>query len=170
MKDCDESPSKGFPLTASTFTQVKVPKSKYNTTDKEDLYPASYDALIDLLDYCDSIDNEVLFVLAPYSANKKTFPRINTAIEIVESRGYDVLNLNTKEKLAELGVNWETDHYNKKHVNIIGAEKYTRYLTEYVDEHYSLGDHRDDPAYSDWHESYDYYVQFVERYIGRMKY
>ena len=36
------------------------------------------------------------------------------------------------------------------HVNYLGSLKYTEYLADYIDSHYDLPDHRDDPAYEQW--------------------
>ena len=36
----------------------------------------------------------------------------------------------------------------------LGAEKYTAWLAQYLLEHYALPDHRGDPAYASWDESF----------------
>ena len=81
---------------------------------------------------------------------------------MVEERGYQVLNFNTPEMAQALDLDWETDFYNSKHVNFLGAEKYTEYLSKYLEENYDLPDHRDDPKYESWEEAYQYYLDYVE--------
>ena len=161
QKDIEESPYKGFRLDDQTFQQFEVPESQYNTTDKVPLDPAGEEILNDLLDYCDSIDNEVLFVVSPYSADKSTYPEVNTAIDIIENRGHAVYNMAIDEMVKDIGIDWTTDFYNSKHTNRLGAEKYTRFLAEYLAEHYHLEDHREDPVFSDWHDAWEIYKETV---------
>ena len=157
--DKHESRNNGFIFSEVSFTTKPVPKSKYSTSDKKALPKENEEALYELLNYCDTIDNDILFVLSPYSADKTTYPKVNTAIEIIESRGYDVLNMNTPDMLKELNINWNTDFYNSFHTNLSGAEKYTLYLSDYIQDKYDLEDHRGDPAYSDWRESVKFYKE-----------
>ncbi|MBC6680845.1 hypothetical protein [Zhenpiania hominis] len=145
-----------------TFAQ-KPQKPAVYTENTEKLAPETERMFNDLLDYCDSIDTEVLFVLSPFSAKEDNVGRLNEAVRIAEERGYPVLNFNTKELVEDVGINWETDFYNSNHANILGAEKYTKYLANYIAEHYDMEDHRGDPAYKSWDESYESYVEFVEK-------
>lgn len=155
--DEDISWNNGFIFSYSTFQTKKIRESKYNAADKLPLPAENEKALYDLLDYCDTIDNDILFVLSPWSGKKTDYPYVNTAINIIASRGYDVLNMNTPDKLKEIGIDWETDFYNRLHTNLSGAEKYTLYLADYIQKKYDLKDHRDDPSYSDWTESTELY-------------
>ena len=117
---------------------------------------------MEVLDYCDDLDQDILFVLSPYSMKDGEAEKFNTAIDMVEERGYQVLNFNTPEMAQALDLDWETDFYNSKHVNFLGAEKYTEYLSKYLEENYDLPDHRDDPKYESWEEAYQYYLDYVE--------
>ena len=158
----EENPVKGYRMDSTlTFRQTELPVSQYTPDKTAPMAPETEEILLDLLDYCDSIDNEVVFVLAPYSAKEDDYPILNTAISIVESRGYDVINFNTKESIESLGINWKTDFYNRVHTNCLGAEKFTLSFAEYLKENYNLPDHRNDPTYSDWHESYSNYVDYT---------
>lgn len=157
-----ESLGKGFTLSPATCEQTEVAPSGYNLKDREPLPAESYDALIDLLDYCDTIDNNVIFVLSPYSAHKGTYPKINTAIDIIEDRGYEVINYNTEEMIKEVSIDWKTDFYDGYHANYIGAEKYTTHLSKYLKKKYNLNDYRENPNYGDWHEAYYNYKRYID--------
>ena len=121
-------------------------------------------ALNEVLDYCDSLpeDKEVLFVLSPYSVKKPQMPKFNTAMDMVKERGYTVINFNTPEMYEELDIDWDHDFYNSKHVNYIGAEKYTSWLSEYIKENYDLEDHRGDSRYESWETAYEAYCDYVK--------
>ena len=69
----------------------------------------------------------------------------------------------------ELGLDFDKDFYNSKHVNFIGAEKYTRYLTDYIAAHYGLPDHRDQEGYESWEEAYETYEAFVSGGIDTIR-
>lgn len=160
---------KGFTLSGGKSFQ-QLPKDPPVYTDRtETLAPESQEVFEELLDYCDSIDTEVLFVLSPHSVKEEDVGRLNEAVRIAESRGYPVLNFNTKEMVEKLDINFETDFYNANHANILGAEKYTKYLADYVAKHYNLEDHRGDPAYKSWDESYEAYLDFVSEKQQKMK-
>lgn len=153
--------SKGFFLTPSKSFQ-QIPQSAAQYTEEEGgMAPELEDVIIDLLDYCDSIDTEVLFVMSPHSAKKDNLKILNQAKTIVESRGYTVLDFNTEEMIEAVGIDWELDFYNENHTNCVGAEKYTYYLANYISEHYVIEDHRGDSQYKSWDEAYKYYEDYT---------
>lgn len=84
---------------------------------------------------------------------------------MVEERGYPVINFNTEEMYQELDIDWDKDFYNSKHLNYIGAEKYTAWLTKYLKEHYDLEDHRGDAKYDSWEQAYENYKDYVSEGI-----
>lgn len=153
---------KGFVVSPKTFKQVPQKEPVYSDGYGE-LAPEMEKVLNDMLDKCDETDKEVLFVLAPYSMKEGEAEKFNTAVRMVTERGYTVLNMNTEEMVDEIGLDWETDFYNSKHVNFIGAEKYTEFLTEYLAENYDLPDRRGDKAYESWDEAYERYLMYLEK-------
>lgn len=105
-------------------------------------------------------------------------------IEYCESKGYEMLFLNTPHYLNEISVkrlntletildeegipylnymvvdesvySLEQDFYNDGHVNYHGAEKFTTILGQYIDENYDFPDRRADKnAAKDWEGVYD---------------
>ncbi len=49
-----------------------------------------------------------------------------------------------------MNINFETDFANVNHVNQLGAEKYTEFLSEYIKTKYDLPDHRKENGYENW--------------------
>ena len=163
--------TKGYVLSIKTVTE-KPQKEPVYSDGTAALAPEMEEALEDALDRCDEAvesGKEVLFVFSPYSMKKGDQEKFNTAIDIVTERGYTVLDFNQKEMTDELGLDWEKDLYNSKHVNYIGAEKYTEYLTEYLKANYDLPDRRGDAKYDSWAESYETYCDFVKDGIQEYK-
>lgn len=155
--------TKGYVMSYSTTKQVKQSPGKISEKRGE-MSEEARQVLNELLDFCDGMDKdkEILFVLSPYSVKEESMPRLNTAIDIVKKRGYDVINFNTAGMYSRLGLDWDKDFYNSKHVNYIGAEKYTDWLTSYISRKYRLEDHRGDPAYESWDEAYRTYTEYIE--------
>ncbi len=168
-----------FKLTA-TKNQTKGYVMSFNTTKQVNQFPGrvsekraelsdiAENALSATLDKCDEITengDQVLFVLSPYCCLKGQKPMFNTAFDIVRERGYPVLDFNTPEMYEEVGLDFDKDYYNSKHVNYIGAEKYTRYLTDYLTEHYDLPDHRGESGYESWDKAYESYREYVKNGI-----
>ena len=166
-----------FKLTA-TKNQTKGYVMSFNTTKQVNQFPGKVSekrepmsdiaekALNETLDKCDELtkdgDVQVLFVLSPYCCLKGQKPIFNTAFDIVRERGYAVLDFNRPEMYEELGLDFNMDYYNSKHVNYIGAEKYTRYLTNYLKEHYDLPDHRGEAGYESWDVAFAAYQEYVK--------
>lgn len=160
---------KGFTLSpGKSFEQNEQEPAVYS--DKtEALEPETEQVVDELLDYCDSIDTEVLFVLSPHSLKEQDVGKLNEAVKIVSERGYPILNFNTEDMIEELDINWETDFYNANHANILGAEKYTKYLANYISEHYDLKDRRGDAEYKSWDEAYESYLDYIKEKRPKMK-
>lgn len=133
-----------------------VPQPKTSVTaERAPMAKENEDVLNDLLDYCDTIEQEVLFVLSPYSMNKEEQAILNSAMSRVEERGYTAINFNTEEMYNAIGFDFNVDLYNMTHTNFSGAMKYTNYLSSYIHDHYGIEDHRGDQTYQSWDDSYD---------------
>lgn len=155
----EASPTKGFSGRTIAFRQQPQKEPVY-TTKTTALDPPVEEAVMELLDYADGLDAEVLFVLSPYSeTNENAMGKLNRVQEIAEGRGYPVLNYNTKKMAEKIGLNWKKDFYDKRHTNVIGADKYTDDVAAYIAEHYDLeGGHQGEAGYESWDEAYRYYL------------
>ena len=153
--------TKGFFVSKARSLKQEPQKEPAYTMATSDLYEENEALLEDLMDFCDTLDAEVLFVFGPYSEqNLDEVGKINQAIKLVEKRGYNVLNFNTREMAETLELDWSKDYYDPRHVNMLGSEKYTKYLADYLQEHYDLPDHRGDADYESWDEAYEFYADF----------
>ena len=157
--------TKGYVMSFNTTKQVNQFPGRVSQK-REPLSDIAEAALNDTLDKCDALtkdgDKQVIFVLSPYCCLKGQKPIFNTAFDMIRDRGYTVLDFNTPEMYEELGLDFNKDYYNSKHVNYIGAEKYTRWLTAYLAEHYDLPDHRGQTGYESWEEAYAAYQEYVK--------
>ncbi|MEE1026249.1 MAG: hypothetical protein U0L55_04515 [Acutalibacteraceae bacterium] len=135
----------------------------YNTTNEEiALSEKIISSTEGLLDYCDKENVKVLFVTVPQAKSENEMSRYNALNTMIEGRGYPVLNLN--DHMDEMGIDIETDFYNRKHTNIHGSVKFTKYLSEYLIENYNFTDKRKNPDYISWNEAYDEYQGEIASY------
>lgn len=121
----------------------KIKKHDFTTTEKKPLASDTQAIFDDLIEYLKSTAVNCLFVVSPYAEKKEHKMTFNYVSEKVESSGYKFVDFN--EYTDQMGLDFNTDLYNENHVNIYGAEKYTDFFVNYLDENnYSLPDKSND--------------------------
>ncbi len=134
------------------------------TDERVELSQTTIDYVNDMLDYCDSEQIEVLFVAVPQAKkNLDKIRRCNALGDLIESRGYTVLNL--MEKSDEIGIDLTKDLYNGGHTNIHGSIKYTHYLSQILIEKYGFTDKRENSDYQSWNVTEEKYLDIVDSKI-----
>ena len=135
---------------------TSVPQKNPNmSTKKMDLEEESALELAELLEYCDTLDCQILFVDAPYVMTKEQREKSNTIASVIKDAGYPLLEFNTEEYYEKLDLDFSRDYYDKRHVNYLGAVKYTRVFSRYLEKNYNLEEYQnaEDPDY--WSTAYD---------------
>lgn len=130
------------------FKQVdisSVTKEKPIPTDAEQ-------ELVVLMDYCKENELDVLFVVCPYVATQDKKMQHNYLENLIVDYGYSFIDFN--DLYSELELDFGKDFYNVNHMNIYGAEKFSRYLGAYLQSNYSFEDKRGDESYSSWDDAY----------------
>lgn len=140
------------------FKKKPMPETKL-TTGRTPLTKVNEAVLNDLLDYCDSLDAEVVFVSSPQSIdNDLDQEQLNYAFDLIADRGYRTVNFNTEEMYRELNWSFDEDLYNPGHANFYGAYKYTNWLGDYLIKEFDLKDRReeaDQTPYKTWLDAYE---------------
>ena len=101
-----------------------------------------------LLEYAQKNDIEILFTLIPYGITEEQIKKANRMEKIIEE--YDGNYLNMCSNHAPYDVDYSKEFYNPRHVNILGAQKYTHYLGKYILDNFDIADHRGDEKYAEW--------------------
>ena len=164
----------GFSTAAKRTFKIKKFKPYVYDDHTKQIDGQMEEALIDLLDYCDTLENtKVLFVMPPYQASEDGMGKMNYSKKIVEERGYECLNLLPDEKRLEIGLNYRTCYYDKEHLNYHGALIYTKYFFNYLKENYGLSDMRGKGGHEVWESEYerlmnDLETRFSVRYTDMM--
>lgn len=146
----------------------------YLSTESTAIAEGSEEILTKLLSYCKDNELNVLFVASPYYIDKTMEEQFNYISDVIESYGYSFLNTNNFAE--EMNLDYQKDFYNTYHMNVYGAEKYTRFVANYLLENYQLNDHRNDDNKDIWQQMYEDFVEedattkiFIENNIKEKK-
>lgn len=154
---------KGFAADGKTW--LCEPQDGMNQTDKViDIDPYYAKKLDLLMDYCDTINTQVVFLIAPCNLYTDRLIRLNAAEEYVRARGYEVWDDNNSHVLKEAGLNLSEDFYDSLHMNCLGAEKYTKYLGKRLTKKYQLPDRRGDKTYNSWIKADELLQPMIDEY------
>lgn len=126
--------SKGFYGVNESNKQILTDNSGIKSVSETDAKALS--DLTALLDYLDKKNVDALFVVAPSTETVQQKEEYNYLASVIEARGYDFVDFN--DHAQEMKLDGATDFWNGNHLNIYGAEKYTAYLTGYIEQNYSL--------------------------------
>ena len=108
--------------------------------------------MTELLEYCKNKEQKVLFIVHAYQISEEDQKKYNYMEERIAEYGMDYLN--TNDYAEEIGLEPSADFYNRDHVNLLGADKYTKFLGGYLVRNYTLPDKRNDAAYRRWSQDY----------------
>lgn len=97
---------------------------------------------------------EVLLTYLPCPANAKRQKEANSMVELAEQYGVGCINFLDLDV-----VDFTTDCKDAdSHLNASGAKKVTKYLGDYIREHYDIPDHSTDREFSGWKKKYATYL------------
>ena len=122
-----------------------------------------------MLDICDAYPEiQFVFINTPHRITNQDmylkFQQMNALGQIIESRGYDFINL--ESFTDEIGLVPETDFYNNSHMNLYGQYKTTRYLCGILVEDFGLqGRSLSEETRTAWEHCVEYqkgYYQFFD--------
>lgn len=105
------------------------------------------------IELCKNNDIEVLLIDTGYDVSPESKLFAMSIADIAEQYNVNYIDF-TEEDI----INFEVDLYStgeNTHVNHSGAEKFSKFLGEYISCNYELEDHRSETAYSNWWLDYD---------------
>ncbi len=108
-----------------------------------------------IIQLCKENDTELLAVTLPYYCDENEQMQINGYEEFFQEQGVTYLNLFHKN--SEIKLDYTYDMSDSQHLNIIGAQKVTSYLGDYLKTCYELKDVSNDKNYVKWDEDYREY-------------
>ncbi len=121
-------------------------------TETKSIPLESEQILIDLMDYCKTQDIDAMFVIAPYIASDERKMSHNYLQALIESKGYPFIDFN--DKAQQIGIDYATDLYNRNHLNVSGAQKFSMYFGAYLADTHGFVDNRGNTDYASWDDAY----------------
>ena len=121
-------------LAGYTFLQEVYPVTELKQREMGD-YPEAYEknlqAVEDILSLCEEQGIRPVFFVVP-SANRPTDEDAARIQEDLTALGAEVVNFN--QVIGELGLEYDVDFFDSLHFNYRGAEKFSRYLGQWLAE------------------------------------
>lgn len=146
-----KSRKKGYLLLKGT--EAYIPSSSSYTV-KESIHPLIAACADRILSQCRERDIQVLITAAPCKAWNAS--RHQAVQHYADKR--DIPFLDLAQNSDAYGFSWDTDSSDGGfHLNHRGAQKLTAYLGGYLEDHYTLPDHRGEAAYASWDTDYQAY-------------
>ncbi len=126
--------------------------SEYILTDETKQY------LSEVFDYCNQNNLNVYFTFTPYvdAVNAQDHNIRREIGEYVTENGFYFTDF--RSKFDEINLNTKTDFYDTRHVNLIGAEKYTQFAMEYFLDAYAIVPNYTPEIVSTWNAQYDNWI------------
>ncbi|WP_024867280.1 hypothetical protein [Butyrivibrio sp. FCS014] len=113
-----------------------------------------------IIDFTKENDIELFLMVAPYITTNED--------ELVYNRVKEIANMNniefnsTNYDYKEIGLNFETDFYDRSHLNYRGAEKFTNYLGKELKSRFDIPDRRGEEGYESWDVDYENIQQLIK--------
>lgn len=169
--DYNTSTTKGAYIEKREYANVPLNDYSYVTGRKE-LKEDTKKILTDLLDYIKDKDLPVLFLINAYSFSGEEERSVyNSISDVINEYGYSCLDTNLH--YDEIGLDGSTDFYNVNHVNALGAEKYTKWLSSWLKDNYDLKDRSEEENFNIWNEQskeFDkIWIDLKEYYLDLLK-
>lgn len=123
-----------------------------DVSELEPIPASAEEELIALMDYCKQNDVDVLFFSNPYILADSQKMKHNYIERLVNEHNYGFIDFN--DLYDVMGIDFGKDFYNENHMNVYGAEKFSKLLGEYLVNMYDFEDKRSDEEYASWNESY----------------
>jgi hypothetical protein len=92
--------------------------------------------------------------------NENEEKKYNTIRRIAEENSVPFIDYNYKEHMDAIRLDFTIDLWDATHLNVYGAEKFSRYIGAYLKAEYNLPDRRGDPLYKSWDESAEGYFRY----------
>lgn len=123
------------------------------------------DELISFIKYMQTNNYNFLFVIPPSLIDAGEIKYLK---ELCIDNGCNVLDGNEKNIYDTIGLQLQ-DYRDVTHLNYFGAEKFSRYLANYLVENYNYQDKRELSEYEDWRIETNHYFEIVDNIMEEIQ-
>ena len=132
---------------------------KSDTTEIEPIKKGVMKNMNNIHNLCKKRNVDILFISAPSPATW-TNEKHNGIQQLADSWGVDYLDMNMPD--VEFGFDYYLHIADAGyHCNLEGAKLVTKFVSDYVNEHYSFEDKRTNEKYSNWNEQYREFKEYT---------
>lgn len=158
---------KGCRLTGK-ITPLEIPK--YDNIPEVPLPDFGIEYFHKIADLCKENDITLAVYYSPIAdanGNKRDWyldvtGKSLTAEKLCEEAGVPFIKIHTND---DLGLDHNTDFKDNNHMNVLGAQKVSKYLGKVLLEEFDVPTHKEDPAFQKWNEDYEEYVDYAENIV-----
>ena len=122
-------------------------------------------ALRNIAQICRESGVEPIFICLPSPATREEQMEGNAVYALADELGVPYLNMLDIEGVVDFSTDF---HDYLSHLNPDGAIKVTRWLGQWLSEHYDLADHRQDASYGNWDAILQEYDALLDEQWGHM--
>lgn len=147
--------SKGYCVLTEACDDVEAPQAE-GVSEKSEITEKNLFYLNKIIDLCEEQGVELMLVKTPSNATKEQKMYYNAVEELAREQGIAFVDYNLC--YDEIGLDLSRDFYDKSHLNIWGAEKFTKYFSENAE--YFEGKERID---DDWAKDMEKYIEIKKQ-------
>ncbi|MGI6212860.1 MAG: hypothetical protein ACOYJJ_09805 [Anaerovoracaceae bacterium] len=125
--------------------------------------------LLDLIKYCKTLDQKVIFVASPIKFKPDSQAKLNYVKALIEKNGMTVWDFNTGKLREDFKVDYNHYYYERSHMNVFGAEAYTKYIYKQISSVVELEDHRGDSDYKAWDQAEKKFLRDKKKLLAQRK-
>lgn len=151
----------GFRVTKTQFRVQKIPATEY-TAETAALDDYCQECLDAVLEFAEKKDLNIMFMNSPHYTSENVLKKLNTFTAYLESKGIPFMNFCSEESEQKYAFDLNTEFRDKSHTNYYGAQKFTRFLSEYLVNNYDLQNRSED-------ESCAYYADAYKKLLKKVK-
>lgn len=128
----------GFAVHTSTtdYTELGEMQKQLRNDGKSHLDDSKKAVIDELYNKAKEYNKQVFFIITPYLKDDAQYTVQEETRTYMTEKGYDYLDC--QDFFDDIGLDYSRDFYDKRHVNVIGAHKFTSWFAEYLNEHFSL--------------------------------
>lgn len=137
----------------------------FSLRSSADISNVSTEYLQKIIRLCKTQDISLVLTFLPFNASETSQNDAAYVAEMAQEYHLDFMDPNMLSEIINPDVDFSNNYEDNAHLNLSGAHKISCYVGNYLTAHYSLPDHREDPAYASWNEYDAVYRETKQQYL-----
>lgn len=146
-----------------TVVPTSIPH--FSLQESTDISNVSTEYLQKIIELCDVHDISLVLTFLPFNASETSQNDAAYVASIAKEYALDYIDPNTLSEIINPDIDFSNNYEDNAHINLSGAHKFSYYIGNFLASHYTLPDHRSDPAYASWNDYYTIYCETKQQYL-----